>query len=176
VSDYYPPGAFYFTLAVIGSATALAALTQVDAGFQEISGIRAELDTETVAEGGENRFVHRLPRAAKHANLVLKRGVVTRDSFLGEWVGRTIGSSLALPVLTQNLLVTLLGDDGFPLVAWGFANAYPLRCEVASLDALDNKILTETLEFSYNYFERVTLGSGASVGTKLAQLAARLAR
>jgi phage tail-like protein len=176
MTDYYPPGAFYFSLAVIGSATALAALTQIDASFQEISGIRAELETEAVAEGGENRFVHQLPRAAKHANLVLKRGVVTRDSFIGEWVGQTIGSTLALPVLTQNLLVTLLNDDGFPLVAWGFANAYPVRCEVASLDALDNKILTETLELSYNYFERVTLGSGASVALKLAQLASRLSR
>ena len=99
-----------------------------------------------------------------------------RDSFIGEWVGQTVGSTLALPVLTQNLLVTLLNDDGFPLVAWGFANAYPVRCEVASLDALDNKILTETLELSYNYFERVTLGSAASVAVKLAQLAARLSR
>jgi phage tail-like protein len=175
VTDYYPPGAFYFSLAVIGSATALAALTQIDASFQEISGIRVEFETETVVEGGENRFVHQLPRAAKHGNLVLKRGVVTRDSFIGEWVGLTIGSTLALPVVTQNLLVTLLNDDGFPLIAWGFANAYPVRCEVGSLDALDNKVLTETLEFSYTYFERVTLGSGASVAVKLAQLASRFA-
>lgn len=173
--EYYPPAGFYFTVAVIGSATALAALTRVDASFQEISGIRAEWGVEEVTEGGENRFVHRLPKPAKYSNLVLKRGIVTQDSFLAEWVGQTIGSGLSLPVVTQNLLVTLLGESGLPLIAWGFVNAYPQRWEVAALNSSESKVLTETLEFSYNYFERVNLGSGASVAVKLAQLTARLA-
>ena len=32
------------------------------------------MEIETVVEGGENRFVHRLPKPVKHPNLVLKRG------------------------------------------------------------------------------------------------------
>jgi hypothetical protein len=40
---------------------------------------------------------------------------------------------------------------------------------------MDNKILVETLEFSYNYFERVNLGSALGAAAKLAQLAARFA-
>ena len=173
--QYYPPGAFYFTVTVIGAGAAASLLTGIDASFQEISGIEARFDTEEVAEGGENRFVHRLPRAAAYSNLVLKRGVVTMDSFLAEWVGQTVGSGLSLPILTQNLLVTLLSPDGLPLIAWGFVNAWPVRWETSPLDAMDNKVMTETLELSYNYFDRVTLGSGASVAVKLAQLRMRLA-
>jgi len=71
--------------------------------------------------------------------------------------------------------VTLLNADGWPAIACGFFHAYPLHWEVGPLDSLDNKILAETLEFSYNYFERVNLGSGLSVATELAQMAERLA-
>lgn len=173
--NYYPPGAFYFSVAVIGSGSILSLLTGIDASFQEVSGIQSEFGFEDVGEGGENRYKHRLPLPAKYSNLVLRRGVVTTDSFLSEWVGQTIGSSLSLPIITQNLLVTLLNDDGIPLIAWGFVNAYPLKWEFSAMNSQENKILTEKMEFTYNYFERVTLGSPASVAIKLAQLAARMA-
>ena len=171
--SYYPPSAFYFSLAVLGSATPLAMLTDIDASFQEISGIEAQFGVEQVTEGGENRFVHQLPTAAKYSHLQLKRGVVTGDSFIAEWVGQTIGASLSMPIIPQNLLVTLLSSDGLPSIAWLFINAYPQRWEVSAMNAQENQILTETLEFSYNYFERFNLGSGASAAAKLSQLALR---
>jgi phage tail-like protein len=173
--EYYPPGAFYFTVTVLGSGTALSVLTDIDASFQEITGIQAEFGVEEVAEGGENRFVHRLPLPAKYPNLVLKRGVVTKSSFLAEWFGQTVGSGLSLPIITQNLAVTLLNPEGLPSIVWLFVNAWPIRWEVAALDSQRNEILTETLELAYNYFERFNLGSGLSVAVKLAQAAARLA-
>jgi phage tail-like protein len=156
---YYPPSAFYFSVSVLGSATPVADLTQIDASFQEVTGIKAEFDIEEVSEGGENRFVHHLPRAAKYSNLVLKRGAVSIDSFLAQWVGQTIGARLALPIIPQNLLVTLLKADGTPTIAWLFVNAYPVRWEMSAMDAQQNQILSETLEFSYNYFERMNLDS-----------------
>lgn len=171
---YYPPPAFHFSVAVLGSASALAAVAG-DGSFQEVSGIRAELDTEEVVEGGENRFVHRLPRPAKYSNLVLKRGVVLGDSFLAEWVGQTVGSGLSLPIVPQNLLVTLLDGEGSPSVVWAFVNAWPVRWETGPLDSMDNKVLTESLEFTYNYFDRLVLSSPASAGVKIAQFVSRLA-
>jgi phage tail-like protein len=175
VSDtYYPPGGFYFTVAVLGSGAVAAMASGVDASFQEISGIDARFEIEEVTEGGENRFVHRLPKPAKYSNLVLKRGIVAVDSFFVEWVGQTVGSGLSLPILPQNILVTLLNEAGNPLIAWGFVNAWPVRSQIASLNASDGKVLIETMELSYNYFDRVNLGGGASVAVKLAQLTARL--
>jgi len=173
---YYPPPGFRFRVTVLGAGAAVAELSGVDASFQEVSGIEARWETEEVTEGGENRFVHRLPRPARYADLVLKRGVVTRDSFFAEWVGQTVGSGLALPIIPQNLLVTLLDEDGWPVVAWAFVNAWPLKWVTAPLDSMASQVLTESMEFQYNYFERLTLGGGLSAGVKLAQLAARLTR
>ena len=171
---YYPPPSFYFNVKILGAGAALAALTGSDASFQEVSGMQVSWDVEEVVEGGENRFVHRLPKPAKYSNLVLKRGVVTTGSFFNEWVGESIGSKLSLPLITQNILVMLLNEKGIPLIAWAFVNAYPVKCEVGALNSTENKILIETLELSYNYYERINLGSAATVALKLAQLAARL--
>jgi phage tail-like protein len=175
VDAYYPPPGFHFRVTLLGVGSLAAEATGVDASFQEVSGIEVAFDTEDVAEGGENRFVHHLPGRATYQPLVLKRGVVTRDSFLSEWVGQTIGSRLIVPIVPQHLLVTLLDAEGDPLVAWGFVNAWPRRWETAPMNSMSNEVLTETMEFSYQYFERLTLGSGLSAGVKLAQLAARFA-
>jgi phage tail-like protein len=51
----YPLPAFYFKVSldgIMGNGTS----------FQEVRGIGSELHTEEAAEGGENRFVHRLPK------------------------------------------------------------------------------------------------------------------
>jgi len=172
---YYPPPGFHFRVTVLGVGALAAELSGVDASFQEISGIEARWETETVAEGGENRFAHRLPLPAKYSDLVLKRGLVARDSFFVEWVGATIGSALSLPILTQNLLVTLLDEEGFPLVAWVFVNAWPVRWEVTGLESMRNDVAVESMEFSYNYFERINLGGAASALVKLAAASARFA-
>lgn len=173
---YYPPAGFHFEVRLLGAATALSMLTSVDASFQEVSGIRVEMGVEEVVEGGENRFVHRLPKQSKYTNLVLKRGVVTQASTLAEWVSMSLGSRLLVPIQTQGLLVTLLNDTGMPLVVWGFVNAFPVRWETADLNSMESKILTETMEFSYNYFERVTLNASsmAVAAAKLARFAASL--
>lgn len=172
---YYPPPGFYFRVTVLGAGALVAEATGVDASFQEVSGIEARWDTEEVAEGGENRFVHKLPRPARYSDLVLKRGLVARDSFFAEWVGQSIGSALTLPILTQNLMVTLLNENGNPRVAWVFVNAWPLRWEVTGLDSMRNDVVTESLEFSYGYFERINLEGLASIAVKLGALALKYA-
>lgn len=177
--EYYPPGAFYFSVKVldpvtVGSLVANLAtgdfssiLSDMDASFQEVTGIESQFNVEEVAEGGENRFVHRLPRNTKYSNLVLKRGIVTKFSFLAEWFGLTIGSSLALPIVPFNVLVLLLNEEGWPAVAWSFVSAYPIRWEIAPMDSMDNKILTERLELSYNYSQRLNVSALGSAITSL---------
>lgn len=173
MANYYPPGAFYFNVNIIGGVGAASLLTSIDSSFQEVTGITGEFGTEELAEGGENRFQHRLPLQAKYSNLVLKRGVVTKNSVLAEWVGETVGARLSSPITTQHLLVTLLNENGFPSVAWGFSNAYPVKWDISAFNSQESKILTETLEFSYNYFERINL-NGLGVAVKLAKMASRL--
>lgn len=154
LEQYYPPAAFYFSVAVLPSPASAPPRTSADASFQEVSGVKAEFAVEEVVEGGENRFAHRLPQRSKYPNLVLKRGIVTKGSFLADWVAKTLGSAMSTPIVTQNLQVSLLNEKGGPITAWRFVNAYPIRWEIAALNSQDNKVLVETLEFSYNFLDR----------------------
>jgi|SRR5215213_9178640 len=154
--EYYPPPAFYFGVEVIGATPATAGQPpKIDASFQEVSGIRADLGFEEVTEGGENRFVYRLPKATKYPNLVLKRGFVIKDSSLAEWVIETVSTKLTLPIKPKTIKVTLYATDGQPAAAWSFTNSYPLRWELGQLNSTDNRVLIETFELSYAYFERL---------------------
>lgn len=160
---YYPPPGFHFSVAVAGSGSSLQSSSAVDGSFQEVSGLDATIETETVVEGGENRYVHKLPGATRYPNLVLRRGYVTQPSFLSEWAAQTVGSTLNLPILTQTLVVTLLGADRAPLVAWNVAQAWPVRWVTGPFDSLKNEYLTEVLEFSYAYVTRMPLNEATSM-------------
>ncbi len=154
---YYPAPGFSFTIAVAGSGTPLQLLSRVDGSFQEISGVEAKIETDPLPEGGENRYVHQLPTASRYPNLVLRRGYVTAPSFLSEWAAQTVGSTLAQPILTQTLVVMLLGPDHQPQVGWNFTRAWPVRWVTGPFNSTENAVLTESLEFTYAYVTRIPL-------------------
>lgn len=156
-NGYYPPPAFFFSVTVAGSGTALQLASQTDGSFQDVSGIEAKIETEDVREGGENRFVHHLPGVTKTPNLVLRRGYVTAPSFLSEWAAQTVGSTLNAPILTQTIVVMLTGANRVPLVAWNFDRAWPVRWVTGPFNSQKNEVLTEVLEFSYASVTRMPL-------------------
>jgi len=151
VPQYRPPGAFYFQVTMLGQDMVPA---EIDGSFEEVSGLQAELQFETVPEGGENRFAHRLPTRTKFSNLVLKRGLVVRGSTLSRWTAETLGAFASKVIKPRGLNVILLGEKGDPLVTWTVYQAYPLRWQLAPLNSMDGKILTESLELTYSYFVR----------------------
>ncbi len=146
MSEYYPPPGFYFTLSIVGLTGS------VDAQFKEVSGISATMETEEIAMGGENRFKYKAPSRASYENLVLKRGLVTAGSMLQLWFMGSMQGGLVSPIVTQDVLVSLLGPEGTPLMSWTFIGAWPVKWNVSGFDSMENAIALETLELSYNYF------------------------
>ncbi|WP_448661450.1 phage tail protein [Sphingomonas sp. CJ20] len=156
-SPYYPPPAFSFTVAVAGVGAALQLASGADTGFQEASGLDAKIETEAVREGGVNDYSYALPVKTSSPNLVLKRGYVTRPSFLSEWAAQTVGSTFSDPILTQTLVVLLLGSDRVPLVAWNCYRAWPVRWVTGPFDSQKNAVLSEVLEFAHSGITRIPL-------------------
>lgn len=145
---YYPPPSFYFSLAFDGISG------DADAGFQEASGMSAEMETEEVANGGENNFKYKLPKAAKYSNLVLKRGLVTSGSDLAKWCETTLSGGLNAQIKTKSITLTLLNSEGDALMSWNFVNAYPVKWSISDFKSQENSFSVETLEFAYNYFKK----------------------
>lgn len=119
-----------------------------DARFTEVSGLAVELVTEEVAEGGENRFVQKYPTRAKYPELVLKRGLLLNSEILN-WVRECIEN---LKIRPKNIVIKLLNEDHQPLLTWHVVNAYPIKWSVSDLNATNNAVVIESIQFFYQYF------------------------
>jgi phage tail-like protein len=159
----YPAVGFCFTVRVIGSGAVLQSASGADGSFQEVSGLEAERQLESVVAGGSNGRVLQLPNGVKYPNLVLKRGYISSASFLSEWVAQTVTSDLSQPIFTQGLLVALCDADQYPLVTWYAAGAWPVKWVTGPLDSMKNEVLTEQLEFTYSSITRVPVGDAGSM-------------
>ena len=144
----YPPAAFHFAVS-FGTAA-----RDADCSFREVSGISSELETESVVEGGENRYVYQLPKAVKHQRLVLKRGVAPYTSRLVTWCRDVLEGGLGNPVTTKLLNVALLDASGQPLRAWSFDNAFPVKWEFEPFQSGKNEVALEKVELSYLFLKR----------------------
>jgi phage tail-like protein len=141
--NYYPPAGFHFAVQFLNPQFAV-----IDSMFQSVAGLSVEMETMEVVEGGENRFKHKLPVSARYPNLVLKRGMIP-DSTLLRWCRNATENFEFLPM---DLVVTLLGPAMVPLKVWSIKGAYPVKWEVSELNAMESKIVVETLELTYQYF------------------------
>ncbi len=146
--ELYPPTAFHFTVGFSGKGKGM------DASFQEVSGIGGEIETEAVREGGENRFVHMLPKGVKQTRLTLKRGLASTSSPLVAWCKDVLEGGLGTAIETRQLDLTLLDEDGDPLRRWSFTNAYPVRWEVESFSSMKNEIAVEKIDLFYTVSTR----------------------
>lgn len=149
MSEIYPPVAFYFQLSFAGITA------KTEASFKEVSGISAEMGLEEIAEGGVNGYKHRVPTTAKFSNLVLKRGLVPKDSAVATWCSNTLNGGLEDAIETKNIVVKLLDEEGAPLKSWSFVNAWPVKWAISDFNSMNNDIAIETLEFAYSYFKAV---------------------
>ncbi|MFK4708374.1 phage tail-like protein [Roseateles asaccharophilus] len=145
----YPPPAFRFSV-TFGSAG-----RNRDNAFREVNGLGPELETEALVEGGQNTFVHLLPKAAKHPKLVLSRGVATMESGLLQWCQEVLEGGLAQPIAPQLLHVFLLDQDGGPLRVWAVRNAYPVKWSVEPFQSTRNEVAIERIELAYAGSNRV---------------------
>lgn len=146
--DFTLPVAFHFKVNIDGVSD------NVDAAFQEVDGLSAEVEVESVVEGGENRFVHRLPKAVKHQNLKLKRGIAPDDGTLAKWCKSVLENDFSKPIEPKDILVALCDADGDPVRSWSIGNAFPVKWEVAGFDAMKNEIAMETVELAFNTLRR----------------------
>ncbi|MBK9983952.1 MAG: phage tail protein [Saprospiraceae bacterium] len=136
----------------------------VDVRFQSVTGLDSTIDTETVKEGGENRFEHVIPTRRKFGPLILKRGLlgpetsgitallkqIFEEDPFKESPQETKKNDLLIFKVIDTIVIKLLGEDHQPLMTWTVNNAWPRSWKIAELNAERSEVLIETLEFNYN--------------------------
>ncbi len=171
ITNYYPPVGFYFGVSINGFNDT------IDAEFQSVSGLSVDIETEEYAEGGENRYKHKLPVRTKFPNLVLKRGLVVKDSSLLKWCNNAIKNfqfekrqiivslytnsipfSLSIPNVPNNIIGNTKGSNknskspAKALMTWTIEGCFPIKWSVDDFNATESKIVIESIELAYSYF------------------------
>jgi phage tail-like protein len=115
------------------------------AGFNEVSGLAAELEVLDYREGGVNEYVHRLAGPVRHpSNLTLRRGL-TADTDLWDWWTEVASGSIR----RRNASVLLLAADRSIARRWEVVGAYPVRWSGPDLRAEGGAVAVETLELAH---------------------------
>lgn len=144
MATYYPPVGFHFSVRFLfpdGEDDA-------DMRFQTVSGLDIQVNTESIREGGENRFEHALPLRTQYSNLILRRGLL-KDSKVVDWCLEAFKNLQFEPV---DMTVSLLNTKHEPLMTWNIVRAWPLKWSVSEFNAEQSALVIETLELKYNYF------------------------
>lgn len=143
------PVAFQFTVNFNGMPPG------TDSSFQEVSGLEQVMETEELREGGENRFVHQLPKGVQQKKLTLKRCVADVTSPLIIWCKATLEGGLSIPIFPVSLLISLRNASMIPVRVWMFRNAFPVRWDVDTFNSTKNEVAVETIELAYQYMQRI---------------------
>lgn len=142
MAAYYPPVGFHFAVRFSISQN------EKDIHFQSVSGLSVEYETETVIEGGENRFQHSLPVRTKYGDISLKRGLLT-DSDVLKWC---LDAFEKREFSLSDVQIILLNEKHEPLKTWSVVQAWPKKWAVSDFNAEENSLVIETLDLSYRYF------------------------
>lgn len=164
-AQFYQNVGFHFAVS-LNSIEKFNAFTDLDARFQSVSGLDAQIETESIKEGGENRFEHVVPTRRKYSDLTLKRGVLSPGdgSKFTEWCleafqgfevigGGSNRQFTRFKIQPRNLIVVLLNEEHEPLMHWEVIHAWPKAWKVGELNAEKSEVLIETLELHYNRLE-----------------------
>ena len=144
-SEFYQTVNFHFLVSFHPRDT-----DSFDTRFQSVTGLDSTLDTETIKEGGENRFEHVVPLRRKYGPLVLKRGVLlSSESDITQFLKRVFHDQEIVPFETVN--IQLLDENRDTLLQWSINNVWPKSWKIGELNAERGEVLIETLELNYNY-------------------------
>lgn len=125
----------------------------IDIRFQKVSGLSMSMDMDTVNEGGQNLYAHRIPKKISYNNLVLERGML-----MGSPIGIEFNVAFSLfRFAPSNILITLFDADGVPEMGWMFLKAYPVKWSTSDLDANASSVLIDTMELAYTRFQVIKL-------------------
>ncbi|HVM53099.1 MAG TPA: phage tail protein [Acidimicrobiales bacterium] len=122
--------------------------------FTQVDGLEMEIEVESIDEGGQNDFSHKLPGRLKWPNIKLTRGVTQSDNLV-EWMRQSAGEDFDgnKNKLTRSTVgIVMLSSSGRPLREWQVEGAFPVSWKGPSFSASDDDVLTEELEIAHHGF------------------------
>ncbi len=119
-----------------------------EGAFSECTGLQIESEIVEWEEGGLNDYKHRMLGRRKYSNIVLKRGVVTKE--LLDWYQKF---RLGQEFTRANLSIILHGYAGSPELRWNVTGALPVKWVGPTFKSGSTEVALETLELAHHGIE-----------------------
>ena len=142
----YPLLGFFFRVSFMPAGTI------AGASFQNADGISLKMKTDSYQEGGQNGFSLALPSQVEYPPLKLTGGIMPTDNGLYTWCKQTIQSGFETPISPKQVQLELLADSRTAVRKWVFYNSWPISWQIEGFNAMENKVVIQTLEIHYDYF------------------------
>jgi phage tail-like protein len=115
------------------------------AGFNEASGLQAEIEVQEYREGGVNEYIHKRAGPARYpSNLILKKGI-TDSAELWSWYCNVLQGQIE----RKSLAVVLMDSTGAEKRRWTFQNAYPVKWAGPDFKAQSSEVAIESMELAH---------------------------
>ncbi len=115
-----------------------------DIGFSDVSGLTQETQPIEYRDGlmSGNTVPLKRPGLKKVNNITLKRGIVEKNNDLFNW----FNNNGAPNVERRDITISLLNDEGNPVMVWNISQAWPIKLEGPGLKATGNEVAIESIE------------------------------
>jgi phage tail-like protein len=136
----YPLQAYHFSVDWGGSNT----------GFTEVSGLSIFFEAIQYRDGNLKEDISlKIPGLTKFSNIVLKRGLISGDYDMYNWINTKVMGTIERRTLT----IKLLNERHEPAVTWKVKNAFPIRYSGPILNAKSGEVAIEELELAHEGIE-----------------------
>lgn len=115
--------------------------------FTKCDGLSVEVEVETCAEGGNNRFVHQLPGRVKYSNITLTRPINSDSQKVAQWF-----AAMQTPIQRTGASITAMTLDGQVVATWTLTGVMPVKWTGPQLSTESPQVATETLELAHHGF------------------------
>jgi phage tail-like protein len=125
--------------------------------FSEVSGLSVEVQVDSVEEGGQNEFIHKLPGRLEWPNIVLKRGITQSDELFG-WLTRSSGEGYERQggLERNSAAITVLNAKGDRMRTWVMDKALPVKWNGPQFASSSADVAEEELEIAHHGFRSQT--------------------
>ena len=115
-----------------------------DIGFSDVSGLTQEISPIEYRDGlmSATTVPLKRPGLIKVSNITLKRGIVTGENGMLNCFNNNGSPN----VERRDITISLLNDEGNPVMVWAISQAWPIKCEGPGLKATGNEIAIESIE------------------------------
>ncbi len=115
-------------------------------GFTEVSGLNVTLQPIEYRSSDAGDFqVTKMPGIPQFDDVVCKRGIFVDDNEFFIWLNTVRMSKIERRTIT----VSLLNEDGDPLMVWKINDAWPTKVEGPSLNSTGNEVAIESITLAH---------------------------